>query len=116
MEALPRIYTVNDFEILTNQESILKRLFDKKFDYRKTAILEEKPKLEIGKKDIANEKLNIEKYKENSVLITASTSSNKLFMLSDNYYPGWRAYVDEKETKIYRANYTFRAIVLPKGK
>jgi len=36
-------------------------------------------------------------------------------VLSDNYYPGWKAYVDGEETQIYRTNYTFRSIFLPKG-
>jgi hypothetical protein len=38
-----------------------------------------------------------------------------LLVLSDTYYPGWKAFVDGKETKIYRADYTFRAIPLSVG-
>jgi uncharacterized membrane protein YfhO len=36
-------------------------------------------------------------------------------VLSDTYYPGWKAFVDGKETKIYRADYAFRAIPLNAG-
>ena len=36
-------------------------------------------------------------------------------MLSDPYYPGWRAFVDGVETPILRADYLFRAIALPPG-
>ncbi|MBU0567008.1 YfhO family protein, partial [bacterium] len=36
--------------------------------------------------------------------------------LSDTYYPGWKAYVDGIETRIFRANYTFRAIQIKEGK
>jgi hypothetical protein len=36
-------------------------------------------------------------------------------VLSDTYYPGWRAEVDGNKTKILRANYAFRAIKLSKG-
>ena len=36
--------------------------------------------------------------------------------MSDTFYPGWKAYVDERETKIYRADYAFRAIFVPSGK
>ena len=37
-------------------------------------------------------------------------------MLSDTYYPGWRASVDEKPCKIYRADYVLRAVYLEPGK
>jgi len=115
LDSLPRVYIVSNFEILTDQKSILKRLFDETFDYRKKIILEEKPKLHIEETVLSSEKLSIKQYKENVVSITTSTTSNGLLVLSDNYYPGWKAYVDGKETKIYRVNYTFRAIDLPKG-
>ena len=35
--------------------------------------------------------------------------------MSDTYYRGWKAFVDGEETKIYRADYTFRAIPLNAG-
>ncbi len=38
-----------------------------------------------------------------------------IFVLSDTYYPGWRAYVDGVEQPIYRANHAFRAVFLPAG-
>ncbi len=115
LDSLPRAYIVSNFEILTDQKSILKRLFDKTFDYRKKVILEEKPKLQLKDSVLSNEELSIKQYKENIVSITTSTASNSLLVLSDNYYPGWKAYVDGKETQIYRTNYTFRSVVLPKG-
>ncbi|HLA23936.1 MAG TPA: YfhO family protein, partial [bacterium] len=36
-----------------------------------------------------------------------------VFVLSDTYYPGWRAYIDGREAPVYRANHAFRAVVLP---
>ena len=115
LDSLPRAYIVSNFEILTDQKSILKRLFDETFDYRKKVILEENPKLQLEETGLSNEELSIKQYKENIVSITTNITSNGLLVLSDNYYPGWKAYVDGKETKIYRANYTFRAIILSKG-
>ena len=50
----------------------------------------------------------------NTVSIDVDTQDNTLLYLSDTYYPGWLAYVDGAETKIYRANYAFRAVVVPK--
>jgi len=36
-------------------------------------------------------------------------------VLTDTFYPGWRAYVDGVETPIYQANYLFRAVPLNAG-
>ena len=36
-------------------------------------------------------------------------------VLTDQYYPGWKAFVDEKETEIYPTDYIFRSIYLDKG-
>lgn len=33
----------------------------------------------------------------------------------DSYYPGWKAYVDGRESGILRANYAFRAVEVPAG-
>ena len=54
-------------------------------------------------------------YSSNKVSLNVFSTVPKLLFLSDTYYPGWRAYVDNKETKIYRADYAFRAIFVPKG-
>jgi hypothetical protein len=36
-------------------------------------------------------------------------------VLLDSYYPGWRAFVDGRETEIRRANFAFRAVQVPAG-
>ena len=45
----------------------------------------------------------------------SATGTNLLF-ISETWYPkGWKAFIDGQETAIYRANYHFRAIVVPPG-
>jgi hypothetical protein len=39
----------------------------------------------------------------------------RLVVISQTYYPAWKAYVDGHPTKIWRANYAFQAIELPAG-
>jgi uncharacterized membrane protein YfhO len=36
-------------------------------------------------------------------------------VLSEAFFPGWRAYVDGVEAPVLRANYVFRAVPLPEG-
>ena len=51
----------------------------------------------------------------NRLDLQVNARENSLLVLSDTYYPGWRAFVDGEETKIYRADYAFRAIPLNAG-
>jgi len=113
--ALPRAYLVNNFEVIKDNNKILKKLFSSSFNPKRDLILEEKPKIYLSQNDSASD-LFIQKYSEQEVLIKTNSNSNHMLVISDNFYPGWKAYVDDKETKIYRANYTFRAIALPAGK
>ena len=115
INTLPRAYLVNDYELITDRKNILNRLFDKDFDPQKKVILEKKPTVSLEKINLNTSTTTISTYKENTVTLTVAATQNNLLVLSDNYYPGWKAFVDEKETPIYRANYTFRAIAIPKG-
>jgi len=114
-DALPRAFIVHDFKVLTD-EKILETLINKDFDPLKTLLLEQQPQAlpeeKLGKDEVF---INEDSYFDNQVLIKTNSFSDGFLFLSDTYYPGWKAYIDGKETKIYRANYTFRAIFVPEG-
>jgi len=111
--SLPRASLFYAYEIIADKEEIIKRFYDESFDFRKTIILEEKANAPIGR---GNGKAVIVLYSSNKVVIHVDTTTHSFLFLADNYYPGWKATVNGKETKIYRADYTFRAIAVPEGK
>lgn len=51
----------------------------------------------------------------NSQTFDIDSNSPALFYVSDTYYPGWKAYVNKKETEIFRTNYNFRSVLIPNG-
>lgn len=51
----------------------------------------------------------------NEIEVSVDAASGGFLVFSEVYYPGWKAFVDNTETKIYKANYAFRAIQLMKG-
>ncbi|PIQ89143.1 MAG: hypothetical protein COV72_04605 [Candidatus Omnitrophica bacterium CG11_big_fil_rev_8_21_14_0_20_42_13] len=60
-------------------------------------------------------KYDILDYNFNRVAISTNTKADGFLYFLDNYDRFWSAYIDGRKTKIYRANFTFKAIKLPQG-
>lgn len=56
-----------------------------------------------------------EKLSETHLQIKTNSTSPAFLILSDVYYPGWRAKINGKATQIFQTNYVQRGIILPKG-
>lgn len=114
-EALPRAFLVNDYLVLKDDQEIIKKIFSSDFDSSKTVIIEKElsDKMEWNKGGLGE--AEIVSYLPNEVIIETKSEINSFLFLSDAYYPGWKTYLDGKETKIYRANYAFRAVPVPAG-
>lgn len=119
-DVYPRAFFVNNFKTVekdTAQEYLLK---NPDFNLRQNVILEEKlsnesiNKLKLSKDNKINN-ANIISYEANNVLIKTSNSDASILILTDVYYPGWKAFIDGTETKIYRADGLVKAIFVPEG-
>lgn len=115
-KALPRAFLFYNYQIIEESQEIINQMLARGLDLKETLILEEEP--EIPAKDIKEKgqrKAEIIEYFPNQVKLRVETENPGLLFLSDNYYPGWKAFVNGQEKKIYRANYSFRAVVVPQG-
>ena len=54
-------------------------------------------------------------YSDNRVNILARMEHPGLLILSDTYYPGWKAYVDGKEVPVYPTDLALRSVFVPAG-
>ena len=118
--ALPRGWLVNEFKVM-EPSAILLRMTTKDFHPEKEVFLEEEPRWpsrEPGQsygKSPQSEKVDLISESNNRLQLHVSARKRCLLVLSDTHFPGWKAYVDGKEAKIYRANYTFRAVPMSPG-
>lgn len=113
-KAAPRFFMTTSFAISTNNNDFTDKFFDQNFDASKTIILNENP-LTVKVNTPGKTSSRLISYRPNSVVIKTNSEAASLLYLSDTFYPGWKAYVDQNNTKIYNANYTFRAVEVPKG-
>lgn len=115
---LPRVSIIPSYEYIPDDDTVLARLFDSSFDPKKTVILEERvPEMNGLDHKAGDNNAQIQSFfdKNNEIRIHSDSQEDGFLLLTDNYYPGWKAYVDNKEVKIYRANYTFRTVFMPEG-
>ena len=112
LKVTPRYFITNKYIVVENSNRALRTLFDPKFNEKDTLILYEDPKIRPG--DISSG-VELLEYSSNKVIIKTNSNGDGLLYLSDNYYPGWHAYVDGSETKIFKANYAFRAVSVKNG-
>ncbi len=61
------------------------------------------------------DRATIERYSGESVTIRVRAACAGLLVLSDTYYPGWRATVNGRNEKIYPTNGAFRGVLVPQG-
>ncbi len=109
----PRAFLASSFTVKTTDKDIVDTLFARDFDRRNSLVLEVRPAVEpLAGSGSADIKL----YTPDKVTIETDASSPKLLFLSDVFDPGWKAFIDGKQSPVYRADYDFRAVAVPAGK
>ncbi|MDO8269236.1 MAG: YfhO family protein [Candidatus Levybacteria bacterium] len=108
-DAFERAYLVTDVKV-AEHKMIPDFMFEN--DLRRVAYVEEKiPVLD----KISTGEAKISQYLPTKVVIDVKTTGASFLVLTDNYYPGWRVTVNGIRQKIFKTNYSFRGVVIPKG-
>ena len=71
--------------------------------------------LNINKSDISNS-ARIDNYSADKIILNVSMRTAGYLVLSEIWYPGWKAYDNGSSKEIFKGDYVFRSIYLTKGK
>ena len=111
--ALPRALVVYRSVVVPDHEAAWAAIHQPGFDPATTVVLEGGKPL-LGPPGQTT-RLDITRYDLNEIRLRVATTAEGYLVLSEVYYPGWRAYLDGREVEVLRANYAFRALHLPPG-
>ena len=111
----PRAFFVQDLEMANSKQEAINLLFANSFNPGSTAVVENADGNAQALKELTMGNANITGYSENKVVIETENGSTGFLVLSDSFYPTWKATIDGKGTKIYRTDYNFRGIIVPGG-
>jgi hypothetical protein len=112
-QAVPRVYVVPAAEHENDHGKTLERLASKDFDPLATVLVDEP--MSFSNTAGFQAEAQILEYENHLVNIQASLDRPGILILADSFYPGWNAYVNGRQEKIYRANLFFRGVPLSAG-
>ncbi|MBN1103683.1 MAG: YfhO family protein, partial [Deltaproteobacteria bacterium] len=116
---LPRAFIVPN-SVVKEKEEILPLLTSPGFDPQRAVFFEPSafsfvvhpsPSPGFSRSDSAQ----VVSYRPDRIQVRVSCPSPGYLFLSENYYPGWKAFVDKGPVPILRGNYLFRVVPVPEG-
>lgn len=114
---LPRAFMVPQARVITDSRALLEEM--KTFDPTREVLIDRPPALESievrSRPDCSYAPIQVEKYAGSEVILSSNQTCSGWLVLSDSYFPGWIAQIDDVDTSLYRADHNFRAVYVPTG-
>jgi hypothetical protein len=112
---LPRARMVYQFQIAATDSAALKTVRDGGFDYRNVVILEHAPGFPSRTGDSVRNEVVITRREAERMELQVRTEDRGILVMSEVYYPEWKALVDGRPAEIYPVDYVLRGMTLSAG-
>jgi hypothetical protein len=113
-DAFPRAWTVHEVRTAPDETAAAGMTRDGEFDLRAAAVaVSAIPPLERCGAPDRVAKIEV---RPSRVLVELEMECRGMLIVSDNWYPGWRAEVDGKAVPIWRVNSALRGVVVEQGR
>lgn len=113
-KAAPRYFITGDVRPYNDTTDFEKQLFAPDFRPDKTVLLEKSDVAGLPKMPSGGT-AKLVSYTPTTVIIQTSAVSPAFLFLSDTFDKGWTATVNGKPTRVYKADFAFRGVLIPKG-
>lgn len=109
-ETKPHAYLTNNLKVATTVKDLIEKLIDP----QNNAVIVEDNIANLAKSTPSGS-INVTKNSDLEVDIKVWTNQKSLLVLTDSYYPGWRAYLNKIPIKIFPVNLNQRGVITPVG-
>jgi Bacterial membrane protein YfhO len=115
VNALPRTFLVDSQQVADGEDAALATVVDSGFDARRVAVTERRvPGIGTGAGGDAGS-ARFEHYGPERVVVRADARRRSLLVLTDSWFPGWKAKVDGRTVDVERVDYLLRGVAVPAG-
>jgi hypothetical protein len=111
-------YAPSEIKVISRPEQRLTFMREKGFDPYKTAVLSENPEMNLSEKKNAapDFQYKVISREPDKVDFDVVLDRSSWVVFSEPNYPGWKAWVDGKESSIVTSNHLFRGLWVPRGR
>lgn len=120
LNIVERTFLVDEVCKELDSKEIMTFLFEK--NLRKSAVVEDGEFVLCNEQTLTKPTISLSgtirviRYSENSVALEVVSNKQSLLLLTDSFYPTWKAKMDGKPAKIYRTDYNFRGVSVAGGR
>jgi hypothetical protein len=120
LRSMPPAYLVPQYraEVITDDDRQLARVKDPEFNAEQSVILSERPQTSEYSSQVpvvTTPRVEWKNWHVNGFDLEVNANGPSVLVVSQMYYPGWKAYIDDEPVPITRANYAFPAILVSTG-
>jgi hypothetical protein len=115
LKAAPRAFATTDVRWYSSSTDFEKKFYASDFIPGSTVLLDSHDWNTLPRFNGEAGSVNIFSYQPNKVEIAVKTDSQQFLLLSDTYDGGWTSTVNNIPTRIFRSDYAFRGVLVPKG-
>jgi hypothetical protein len=114
--ALPRAKLYSQWESITNEQAVLRRIADPAFDPFQSVVVSDAIAAAVPATTTnAPGTVDFVSYAPKEVKLAATAPVQTILLLNDRFHSDWKVWVDDKPEKILRCNYLVRGVLLPPG-
>ncbi len=110
----PRLWFVDKSKYLQS-DKVLDYISKNTFRPQEEVVIEDNVEHKSESMSKTKNYIEIVNYSFNEINVKVNSNKNQWLVLSETYYPGWYAKIDDKLVKSYCANYILRAVYVPSG-
>ena len=113
--ALPRWSLLSDYRVIGDPKMQKSEVLGAAFDPQRSVILEKAPDLPMTSEPVSG-MISLIGETANEIAFEVETRNNAIFLLTNTFYPGWRATINDQPAEIIKANAAFQSVAVPAGR
>jgi hypothetical protein len=112
-QAFLRFFLVHQARTVESLAEARELILGRSVNLRETALVDQT--IDVGPPEEKSDEVKTLRYEPNRIELDVSAASAGLLVLSETYYPGWQAWIDERPAKIYATDIALRGVAVPAG-